>query len=115
MAAFREVAKAVKMQPFPFRVQVIVTSDVNQSIIKRERLVGKHEPNDSIYALQCESARGDGISYIFLPFDADPGTVAHESYHAIRTMLRFVGSECEEELLAYHLGHLVRAIHKLTA
>jgi hypothetical protein len=113
MGAFIEYKKAVRMQPLPFRVQVVITSDLSRSVVQREKQVGKYEPNTVDYALQCEDIRSGGVCHLFLPINVDAGTIAHEAYHAVRTMLRFVGSEKEEELVAYHLGYLVRAIHRL--
>lgn len=114
MAALVEYTKSVPMNPLPFTVKVILTSDMVASVAKRKRQVGEHDWKGNEGALQFEDQRGHGIAYLFIPFkEADPGTIAHESYHAVLTGLRYVGSSGEEELVCYHLGHLVRAIHKL--
>lgn len=41
-----------------------------------------------------------------------PGTIAHESAHAVRAMFEAVGAEIDDEMFAYHLGFLVTRIHK---
>jgi hypothetical protein len=41
--------------------------------------------------------------------------IAHESYHAIVGMLKHLGMELENEVVAYHLGHLVGEITKFAA
>jgi hypothetical protein len=108
-----EFTKRVSLKPFPYKVVIIVTSDVNRSVLNRPALVGEHEPHPKIIAMRCEDIRGKGISYLFLPFKLVLSDVAHESYHAVRSMLRYIGAESEEEeVVAYHLDHLVNAAYK---
>lgn len=108
-----EFTKTVKMAPYPYKVRVIVTSDVNQSIINRPRLVGPHERDPEIEAMRCEDVRLKGISYLFIPFKLSIGDLAHEAYHAVRSMLRYIATESEEEeVVAHHLGHLFAASYK---
>ena len=50
--------------------------------------------------------------WIIFGEEPDENTLAHESSHAIRTMLRMAGARCDDEVFAYHLDHLVLRIHK---
>lgn len=50
--------------------------------------------------------------WLVLETKAEPSTVAHEAYHAVKEMFRAMGTGDDEEMFAYHLGHLVGRIHK---
>lgn len=50
--------------------------------------------------------------HIVLPHSPDPETIAHESFHAIWSLMKFAGAQLEEEVVAYHLGHVVGCITK---
>ena len=49
-------------------------------------------------------------SYIFLKVGADSNQIVHECYHAISTIFRWIESDHEEEVFAYHLGYLVQQV-----
>lgn len=51
-------------------------------------------------------------SFMFLKPTADAGTIAHESYHIARRILRYMGCEPDNETIAYHLGYIVNKITK---
>lgn len=51
-------------------------------------------------------------SWLVLGDLRDAGTVAHESSHAVRHMLKESGVRLDDETFAYHLDYLVRRIHK---
>lgn len=51
-------------------------------------------------------------SWMVLGVDADENTIAHESCHAIRHMLKESGVRIDNEVFAYHLGYLVEKVHK---
>ncbi len=49
-----------------------------------------------------------GYSIIYLKKDAKIGTIAHESYHAVKHLMKFIGSPGDDgEVVAYHLGYIV--------
>lgn len=52
------------------------------------------------------------LSRIVFSNDLSPNTIAHEAAHAIRHMLKVSGVRVDDEVFAYHLGHLVGEIHK---
>lgn len=51
-------------------------------------------------------------SFMFLKPSANAGTIAHESYHIARRMLRYMGCDPDNETIAYHLGYIVNQITK---
>lgn len=54
----------------------------------------------------------EGYAHILLKHDVDAETIAHESFHAVFSLMRFAGAAMEEEVVAYHLGHVVGLITK---
>lgn len=58
-------------------------------------------------AFTTSSAEG-GYANIYLPPNAEAGTVAHEAYHSVKGLMKFIGSLGDDsEVIAYHLGYLV--------
>lgn len=86
------------------KLTVVLTGDMESSW-------GKHLPEEKW------SGEGDeaglywtddkGTHFIFLPWTASAGTVAHESYHAVHEMFTFVDAKPDDETIAYHLGFIV--------
>jgi hypothetical protein len=88
-------------------VQVIFTESISKSLKSR----GRKFNAESTDALHWN--RGDGHSVlVFQIGNAPSGTIAHECWHAIRTMLvDYCGVEImEDEVTAYHLGWLVQQV-----
>lgn len=52
----------------------------------------------------------DGYSTIVLPHSATAEMVAHESSHAVWALMSHVGADLEDEVVAYHIGHVVGLI-----
>jgi hypothetical protein len=46
-------------------------------------------------------------SWMVLNRESTHGTIAHESWHAVRAMLEFCGAAIDNETVAYHLGFIV--------
>jgi len=55
-------------------------------------------------------SNSDGWAVMLLPHNPAPATVAHEAYHVIAALLKWIGAAQEEEVIAYHLGYLVDRI-----
>jgi len=54
-----------------------------------------------------------GNSMILLPFDAEPGEIAHECTHCMMHIIEEIGAGYgEEEFVCYLQGHLVELCHK---
>lgn len=54
----------------------------------------------------------DDKNVVFIFFRLHPtfGTIAHESWHAIRRLMEWAGIAIDSETVAYHLGYLVDQI-----
>jgi len=95
---------------FDYRVEVVLCANLAEARSRRDKKLGK-DP-DSLAdeeALHCYNS-ADATSHLFLPFNANPGTVAHECAHVVQAMMDHVGAEYEKEVFAYHLGYLVKEV-----
>lgn len=96
----------VRFPAFRYCVRITVASDMSEYLTRTG--------TDSCDRCAPEAMHRcmDGESeIIFRPFPS-AGTVAHESWHAIRAMLLEAGCELDNENVAYHLGFLVDQIHE---
>lgn len=95
------------IEPFGHRLKVILTSDVRAT----HKALGFGDGiHTDMAACIVYHTSDDGLTYMLLNFKAGPGTVAHESWHVVRRMLRGLGAKLENETVAYHLGDLVKKI-----
>jgi len=105
-----ERVKYVYFDAFDYRVEVVLCSKLAESRKRRDKKLGKDPDSlEDEEALHCYNA-ADATSHLFLPFNADPGTVAHECAHVVQAMMDHVGAEYEKEVFAYHLGYLVKEV-----
>jgi hypothetical protein len=84
-----------------YKVRIVVTDDLQKSWDARI--------HDAYDAADTEALFGacDSGSALFFHREATVGTIAHESWHAIRYMLLESGAELDNEVVAYHLAYLV--------
>jgi hypothetical protein len=103
------VVNSVDFAVWRYIVYVVFTSDLQAAADELD--LGDHGLNENTEAaaVHLEDA---SATYLLLNPNADSGTVAHESWHAIRRMLTYCGAEIENETVAYHLGFLVGAVAK---
>lgn len=95
-----------------YYVHVVFTDNLKKSaasrFVKGTEFSAKMDAAEAIHLPSSH-----GRSLVLLPYKASPGTIAHEAYHAIRYMLKeYAGVKLDNEIVAYHLGHLVDEIHK---
>ena len=94
----------VKFEALQYRVKAVVTDNLGEYGCS----LGFHEhSNRSPEATHFTNGYESIIA--FSPFPS-PGTIAHECWHAVRTMLLNADAELDNETVAYHLGHLVDKI-----
>jgi hypothetical protein len=53
-----------------------------------------------------------GFCHIVLPHNPDSETIAHECFHAVWALMTWAGATLEDEVVAYHLGHIVGLVTK---
>ena len=104
----------IKILEFPvfcgYEVHVEFTSDIAQSLLKYPP-TRKIEMDDQTSWLAVHNMDAPQ-SFIFLPYDAPAGSIAHEAWHVVRRMMEHAGVELDNETVAYHLGYLVNQIFK---
>jgi hypothetical protein len=90
-----------------YAVRIVFTDDLPKSRISRYGNAGAAGEGDTNAMVSTNS---EGCHIFFKPM-ARTGVIAHEAYHAVRRMLDWIGArECDEEVVAYHLTHLVDVI-----
>jgi hypothetical protein len=104
----------IKVIRFPvlcdYEVHIEVTNDMSASVLKYKYTKNVDVKNTTACAVHVD---GEALSFIFLPFNASPGTIAHESWHVIRRMVSYIGAELDNEMVAYHLGYITNEVWKL--
>lgn len=92
-------------------VHVEVTSDLKKSMAKYPptKVAIDDYGDGKCVAVHVEN---DGFSFIFFPYNASVGDIAHESWHAVRRMMEYLGIELDHETVAYHLGYMVDKIFR---
>ena len=105
LSKHRDYERRVNFHVFGFVVYVVFTEDIARSVNARYPDIDMQPTFDAIHCRE----KGNPYSHIFLRLGhCRPGTVAHESWHAIRYLLEnWVGSNLDNETVAYHLGYLV--------
>ncbi len=102
----------IDFEVFGYRVGVVFSTHIRQTI---KSYFKNYDDESDTHACHCPF-KNEGRALIFLPFDAKPGTIAHEAYHAIRRMFEYedIGDRdsFDNETVAYHLDFLVRRILK---
>ena len=87
-------------------VHIEITSDIKASFKKYKYTRDLDIDLEDTLAMAIH-VEGSGMSFIFLPYNASVGCIAHESWHVIRRMLDYLGADQDNEVMGYHLGYLV--------
>jgi hypothetical protein len=96
-----------------YKVNVILSNSVKESALRLNKTHGMEVSLESIsgqIGAMNVYKEGEQNSILILPLDATVGEIAHESFHAIRRLFRFISAGDDEELLAYHIDYLVQTI-----
>lgn len=97
-----------------YQVHIELSSNIRAALKKYKQTenVNMDDDDEDTDALAIH-VKNVSFSYIFLPHNARPGTIAHESWHVVRRMFEHVGADLEDEMVAYHIGYLVDQIVKM--
>ena len=107
---FKEKIKNINFQTLNHDLTIVISNDVHKSREIRGHILGPTDlPPENIRAMH--STNGLGKSFLFIPHDADVGEVAHESYHCVWTVMKFINAQHENEIVAYALTFVVRSVH----
>lgn len=104
------------LQNYP--VHVVIADDIVAARARRNRAWGRNEVieergNNTEAFHEYDSDGDGGVSRLFFRLDAGSGTIAHECWHVVRRMFEWAGAELENEMVAYHLGHLVGEVTRI--
>lgn len=99
---------------FPVMGDYVVHIEVTTDLIKS---TARHEETKNIdvaedYGALAFHIKNEGRSFIFFPYNANPGMIAHECWHVVRQIMRWTGIDIDSETVAYHLGYLVEQTTK---
>ena len=89
-----------------YQVVVIFTDNIGKELAK----LTDQPPTEGAQALTVINTGGN--AHVFFPHNPDAETIAHEAVHVIHALMKWAGAEPEDEVIAYHLGYLVRHITK---
>jgi hypothetical protein len=95
---------------FPCVVMVDISKDVQAERRNQAFTFGDPPENLGKATALCSISKDESIIGLFLDVDATPGEVAHECFHAVFHINRFMGASLNKgsnELYAYMLGYLV--------
>lgn len=106
-----EKTKTITILPFYYRLYLVLTSDVTESRILREDILGPY-PNRIPAAALHDALMSEPASWIFLPFEADISDVVHEVSHCIWQIMDYIGAKHEDEIMAYYMGWLTHQVCK---
>lgn len=104
--AKRQKTKIINLEPFNYEVIIVLTDDVQESAGQIAHAHGHDDDEWETDAMHVHP-HGRALSYLFLPFDATASMIAHEAFHCVWRVMKFIGAEFENEVMAYTLGFLV--------
>lgn len=108
----REVKTFVPFPLYNYRIYIIFTDSLEataENLVVKGHLTKNHGIDDTTDGFHVRMPN-QSFSYIVLPFTAGINEIAHECYHCIVNMFRWINAAHEEELFAYHLGYLVKLV-----
>ena len=108
----QDKTKSIRFPVFAnYEIKIVFTHDFEKSF-KRFEYLKNEKPDKDVDGITCQVI-GEGLTYIFIKYGSDTGTMAHEAYHAVCNLLRDRNAELSDEVVAYHLGYLVNKIEEL--
>jgi hypothetical protein len=105
-AKFAEKTKRIYLAPFDYTVNIVVSNDVKKSAKSR---TSKNEDVPDFAAIHIYSDERPS-SCIILPEHPDVSYVSHETFHCVWRIMKYIGAEFNNEIMAYLNGYLVQQI-----
>lgn len=106
----KEERFVLKLSAFEYQVHVTITTDVLATAHDINTRMG-NEP----YPFACSAVsfhRGLN-SYVVLPWKRNVQHIVHEAFHVIWNVLKCIGAEPDEEIVAYHLDYIVGQMYAM--
>lgn len=108
-----EKTEKIKIDPFNRNIEFVYTNNISKSRNDRSEKLGilSKQLDSNIDGICCEN--GYNIT-LFVSNKASIGVIAHEAYHAVLAIFRYIGvDQYDEEITAYHLGYIVDEMYKI--
>lgn len=96
----------VAFQVLGHQVSIMFCDDVKRTMAEIHPEVGRIEDAAALIYKYNHAAKSE----IFVKFDADIGSIVHESFHAVWNIFEYHGMKRDDEAMAYHMGFLVNEI-----
>jgi hypothetical protein len=105
LTKYGDYERRIDFHVYGFSVYVVFSNDLVKSINAR---YNKINVPPSVQAMHCRETDNPWSHIVFKLGDASAGSIAHESWHAVRYILdNWTGCDTGNETVAYHLGFLV--------
>ncbi len=93
---------------FNYHIDVVYTDNISESREARNHLIGAqdevlHRYVDGLHSYNKQEPKG----FIFFTEKSSVGVIAHEVFHAIWRMFKYIGAKHENEVFAYHLSWIL--------
>lgn len=108
-----ETLKSIYISVFRYYIYIVQTNDITASCKSRDLLLAPDQNEDNTEAFTVGNEE-EAACYIFFRKNPNAGIIAHECYHAVKSLLRWIGAEKEdEEVFAYLLDYVTEKTHKI--
>lgn len=103
-----EQTDKVEFPMYHYNVYIVQTDNLQESRTLRAEVIGALDSHLGPYVdgLHCTN-NIEPDSWVFFTPDSTIGTIAHECFHAVWRMFKWMGAKPNNEIMAYHLGYLV--------
>lgn len=98
----------IKFPIFGYEIRVSFVSSLKDEAVR----MNADAPGDDTAKAWTVLNSEHPYAHIVLQHDASAEIIAHESFHAIWALMTWAGAALEDEVVAYHLGHVVGRITK---
>ncbi len=98
----------IELPIFNYQIDVVYTDNISESRQARNYLIGAPDSElsklvDGLHSYNELTPRG----VIFFTKETTIGVIAHEIFHAIWRMFKYIGAKNENEVFAYHLSWIL--------
>lgn len=109
---FKEKTYTQELPIYGYILKVVVSTDVNQSRIKRNKQFRREWVNDPTTRALFTPFENAPLGYIFVPNDATVMEIAHEATHACQRIIAWIGAGYSDtEFVAYLFGYVIDGVY----
>ena len=108
----KEYKSKIPLPLYNYTIFVIFTDSLVTSadrLVAQGKLTKGHGIDDTVAGFHVRMPN-QGYSFIVLKLKSTINAMVHEVYHAVATLMRWIGATHEEELFAYHMGYVMQCV-----